>query len=177
MLKLKRIFRLLGASLLFSFIFTSFAISESQCKQSYRPGCEKECKSASKYSFPICVGGCLKRLCATSYDTRASKKNIASPCQACLKSQAGGHCLSQCKNTEDPSLCRSECSKLQCEKQCSLLKNYSKEVDPTKQDCGKCKKQARPTCSKRCGKKTRPGYTTCMVGCVHESCLTTCFPN
>ena len=179
MLKLKKIYRLLGVSLVYTVLASSLAsnvLANNQCSKASRPHCEKECESASKYSFPVCIDACLKNLCAANYGNRGSE-NIEGVCRACLKSQSEGYCLSSCKNTEDPNLCRKECSKLQCENQCSLLKNYSEEADPTKQDCGKCKKRVRPTCSKRCGKKTRPGYKACMVGCVHETCLTTCFPN
>jgi len=172
MLKLKKIFLLLGVSL---------ALCSNQCYQTSRPSCEKGCEGSTKYSFPSCVNTCLKKHCAARYDNARSSSigghANRGACQACLSNQSEGVCQDRCQNTEDPYLCREKCSKLNCENQCSLLKNYSQEANPTKQDCGKCKKAVKPRCSKRCGKKTRPGHTACVVACVHESCLTTCYPN
>lgn len=169
MLKLKKIFLLLGVSL---------ALCSNQCYEASRPGCEAGCKGATKYSFPSCVNTCLKKHCAATYGPgQSSSIRSGGACQACLSNQSEGVCQNRCHNTEEPSLCRQKCSKLNCENQCSLLKSYSEEANPTKQDCGKCKRAKKPTCSKRCGKSSRPGYTACVVACVHESCLTTCFPN
>ena len=186
MLKLKKIFLLLGVSLfLSSLAFTNSALAQDPCKESYRAECEKSCESSTKYSFRSCVGTCLKKFCAASYDARANNRSgslntsssVGGSCKACLKAKSDGICNTRCSNTEDPYSCKEKCSKLQCENRCSLLKNYSKETNPTKQDCGKCKKFSKATCAKRCGKNTRPGHAACVVGCVHETCLTTCFPN
>ena len=186
MLKLKKIFRLLGASfLLCSLALHSVALAQNECKESYRAKCSKNCESATKYSFPNCVNTCLKKFCAASYDAKANSRTGSSKtsgsaggsCKACLKVKLEGVCNTRCLNTEDPYSCKEKCSKLQCESRCSLLRNYTEETNPTKRDCGKCKKFSKSRCSKRCGKKSRPGHTACTVACVHETCLTTCFPN
>lgn len=173
-LKLKKIFLLLGVSLALS--TQAFAIS--QCSKANRPRCVESCNSVRKFSRPICVKKCLNKFCSNLFQAKRSGAPVAGPCQSCMEAMSEGHCRSSCANTEEPMVCRQKCSKLKCEKQCSLLdKSYSEGSEPTKSDCGKCKKLAKSPCSKRCGKSTRPGYTTCMVGCVHESCLTTCYPN
>lgn len=165
------------------------------CFERMRPKCEVQCeKIRNRRGFQTCTEKCSVNRCerdcgyvtvqegaSANVDTSddALFSDGARLCDYCLRKAKRGGCYNQCRSAYEVAKCLDKCAKRQCSRKCQLPHHPTRKTQPETRphQCEYCKRVAQGSCSQKCGRdKERPGYVSCEVSCIQETCMKECHP-